>query len=49
MLQYLYNSTAGENQMAFGEFKSLKQVLQLYPLKMRTARFLPEVQLEVPE
>ena len=25
-----YNSTAGETQMAFGEFKNLKQVLQLF-------------------
>jgi hypothetical protein len=39
----------GKNQMAFGEFKNLKQVLQLYPLKMRTEKFLPDVQLEVPE
>jgi hypothetical protein len=35
--------------MDFGEFKSIKQVLQKYPLKLRTEEFLPEVLLELPE
>jgi hypothetical protein len=35
--------------MAFGEFKNIKQVLQHYPLKLRTEKFLPDVQLELPE
>jgi hypothetical protein len=35
--------------MAFSNFKNVKQVIQEYPLKIRRARFLPEVQFELPE
>lgn len=35
--------------MAFSEFKNLKQVLQQYPLKIKTEEFLPEVRQELPE
>ncbi len=35
--------------MAFSEFKTIKHVLQQYPLKIRRANFLPAVQLELPE
>ena len=35
--------------MAFSEFKTLKQILQKYPLKWRTEEFLPEIHLELPE
>jgi hypothetical protein len=35
--------------MSFSEFKTLKQVLQQYPLKLRIEEFLPEVRLELPD
>lgn len=35
--------------MSFSNFKNVKQVIQEYPLQLQQERFLPEVQLEVPE
>jgi hypothetical protein len=38
------------NNMAFSDFKNIKQVLQYCPtVKLRLARFLPDVQLELPD
>ena len=34
--------------MPFSDFKSIEQVIQLYPLQIKRKRFLPEVQLELP-
>jgi hypothetical protein len=34
--------------MAFNDFKSIKQVIQKYPLQIKRERFLPEVRLELP-
>ena len=34
--------------MAFSDFKSIEQVIQLYPLQIKRERFLPGVQLELP-
>jgi len=34
--------------MAFSDFKSIEQVIQLYPLQIKRERFLPGVQLEPP-
>jgi len=34
--------------MPFSNFKSIEQVIQLYPLQIKRERFLPEVQLELP-
>ena len=35
--------------MAYSDFKSIEQVIQTYPLHIRPERFLPEVQLELPD
>jgi hypothetical protein len=35
--------------MAFSNFKSIEQVIQQYPLKIRTERFLPELSVDLPE
>ena len=34
--------------MAYSDFKSIEQVIQMYPLQIRRKRFLPEVSLELP-
>jgi hypothetical protein len=35
--------------MAFNNFKSIKQVIKQYPLKIRQKRFLPNILVELPE
>ncbi len=35
--------------MPFSNFKNVKQVIQEYPLQLQQGRFLPDVQLELPE
>ncbi len=35
--------------MAFSDFQSIEQVIKKYPLKVRQDRFLPEVEVELPD
>jgi hypothetical protein len=35
--------------MAYSNFKNIEQVIQIYPLQIRQERFLPEVQLALPD
>jgi hypothetical protein len=35
--------------MAYSDFKTIGQVLRDYPLELRTARYLPDVRLDLPE
>jgi len=35
--------------MAFSNFKTVKQVIQKYPVRIRKDRFLPDIPLELPE
>ena len=34
--------------MAYSDFKSVEQVIQIYPLQIRPERFIPDLQLELP-
>ena len=35
--------------MAFSDFQSIEQVIQKYPLKMRQQRFLPDIEMKLPD